>query len=39
LGRPFSLEFYKSINDKLALVDEALLLADGNAILAVDRRA
>jgi hypothetical protein len=35
LGRPFSLEFYKSWSDKIALIDEALLLGDGNAILAV----
>ena len=35
LGKPFSLEFYKSWADKIALIDEAIQLGDGNAILAV----
>ena len=35
LGLPYSLEFYKSWIDKLALIDAALELCDGNAILAV----
>lgn len=34
-GQPYSLELYKSFNDKVALIDEALSLGDGNAILAV----
>jgi hypothetical protein len=35
LGQPYSLELYKSFTDKVALIDEALELGDGNAILAV----
>lgn len=34
-GQPYSLELYKSFTDKTALIDEALALGDGNAILAV----
>ena len=34
-GQPYSLELYKSFTDKIALIDEALELGDGNAILAV----
>lgn len=34
-GRPYSLELYKSFNDKVELCDEAIELGDGNAILAV----
>ena len=34
-GQPYSLELYKSFNDKVELVDEAIELGDGNAILAV----
>jgi hypothetical protein len=35
LGRRFSLEFYKSFKDKTDLLDEALKLHDGDAILTV----
>ena len=35
LGQPYSLEFYKTWLDKLALIDAAIELCDGNAILAV----
>ena len=34
-GQPYSLELYKSFNDKIELIDEAIELGDGNAILAV----
>ena len=34
-GQPYSLELYKSFTDKIELVDEAIALGDGNAILAV----
>ena len=34
-GQPYSLELYKSFNDKVELVNEAIELGDGNAILAV----
>ena len=34
-GQSYSLELYKSFTDKIALIDEALELGDGNAILAV----
>ena len=34
-GQAYSLELYKSFADKVALIDEALELGDGNAILAV----
>ena len=34
-GQPYSLELYKSFNDKVELIDEAIELGDGNAILAV----
>ena len=34
-GQAYSLELYKSFTDKVALIDEALELGDGNAILAV----
>jgi hypothetical protein len=34
-GHPYSLELYKSFTDKIELVDEAIALGDGNAILAV----
>ena len=34
-GQPYSLELYKSFTDKVELVDEAIELGDGNAILAV----
>ena len=34
-GQPYSLELYKSFTDKIELVDEAIELGDGNAILAV----
>ena len=34
-GQPYSLELYKSFMDKVELVDEAIELGDGNAILAV----
>ena len=33
--QPYSLEMYKSKEDKLALLDEAIKLHDGNAIIAV----
>ncbi|KAK3774195.1 hypothetical protein RRG08_001330 [Elysia crispata] len=32
-GEPFSLEMYKSLADKLALLDQAVSLHDGNAIM------
>ena len=35
LGKRVSFEFYKSFKDKKDLLDEALLFADGDAILAV----
>ena len=35
LGQQYSLEFYKTWLDKLALIDAAIELCDGNAILAV----
>jgi len=35
LGQQYSLEFYKTWLDKLALIDAAIELSDGNAILAV----
>ena len=35
LGKPYSLDLYKSFKDKIELVDEAIELGDGNAILAV----
>ncbi len=35
LGRRFSLEFYRSFKDKTDLLDEALKLHDGDAILTV----
>ncbi|KAI0230769.1 ADF-H domain-containing protein [Lamellibrachia satsuma] len=34
-GQPYSLEIYKSKEDKLVLLDEAIKLHDGNAIIAV----
>ena len=34
-GQSYSLELYKSFTDKIELVDEAIELGDGNAILAV----
>merc|ERR1712223_1917463 len=34
LGKPYSLDQYKSFTDKIELVDEAIKLGDGNAILA-----
>ncbi|XP_070578900.1 spermatogenesis-defective protein 39 homolog isoform X2 [Ptychodera flava] len=34
-GDPYSLELYKSLSDKLALLDEAVKSHDGNAIIAV----
>ncbi len=37
LGQPYSLELYKNFADKVALIDEALALGDGNAILSVSR--
>ena len=39
LGQPYSLELYKSFTDKIALIDEALELGDGNAILAVSNNS
>lgn len=35
LGHQYSLEFYKTWLDKLALIDAAIELSDGNALLAV----
>ena len=35
LGRKFALEFYKSFQDKKELIDEALRIQDGDAILVV----
>jgi len=35
LGQPFSLEHYKSIASKTALLDAAISSGDGNAILIV----
>ena len=35
LGKEYSLEFYKTYEDKKALLDEALDIGDGNAILAI----
>lgn len=35
LGRPFSLEGYRSLQDKEALLDAALEFGDGDAILSV----
>ena len=35
LGKNFSLEFYKSFQDKVDLIDEAIALYDGDAILVV----
>lgn len=34
-GQPYSLELYKNFTDKIELIDEAIELGDGNAILAV----
>lgn len=35
LGRPYSLEQYKSLASKTALLDAAILSGDGNAVLIV----
>jgi len=36
LGKQFSLEFYKSLADKIALLSEATASGDGNAITVVN---
>ncbi|KAH9496174.1 spermatogenesis-defective protein 39 [Bulinus truncatus] len=33
-GEPYSLEMYKSLDDKLTLLDKAVKMSDGNAIIA-----
>ena len=35
LGKPFALEFYRSFKDKEELLDEAVRIRDGDAILTV----
>lgn len=35
LGHPYSLEYYKSLQNKIDLLDMAIKLGDGNAILAI----
>lgn len=37
LSQPFSLEKFRSLQDKLLLLDEAVAVYDGNVITAVSR--